>query len=193
MADARLIPTQETMKRCPRCGLTKPRDVAFYVSPMGRRSSWCRECDAIYRADYYERHRDAIRERRGPYAREYERRRKQEDPEYRLKSIAAVRRWWSGLSRDEQQRLNRRKKLLKRYGISIEDWESMVRAQSGKCAICRVSPNNSRDFHVDHDHVTGRVRGLLCIRCNTSLAWFERVGGNLGCISDYLAGKIHSA
>lgn len=44
----------------------------------------------------------------------------------------------------------------------------MLRAQGGACAICRAKPVNRR-LNVDHDHVTQRVRGLLCFRCNKFL------------------------
>jgi hypothetical protein len=61
---------------------------------------------------------------------------------------------------------NRRDNMLrKKYGIDIETYERMLRAQDGVCAICRRPPKTVR-LNVDHDHKTGRVRGLLCFRCN---------------------------
>lgn len=41
--------------------------------------------------------------------------------------------------------------------------------QAGLCAICHGETNGQGDLHVDHDHVTGKVRGLLCSRCNTGI------------------------
>ena len=56
------------------------------------------------------------------------------------------------------------------YGIDLEDWARMYNAQGGKCAI---DPNHKLGFdrytHVDHDHKTGEVRGLLCHHCNRAL------------------------
>jgi hypothetical protein len=49
----------------------------------------------------------------------------------------------------------------------------MLSLQEGRCAICRKQCATGRHLAVDHDHVTGRVRGLLCFRCNTSLARYE--------------------
>lgn len=74
--------------------------------------------------------------------------------------------------------------LLKLYGITLEDYQSMLGRQSGCCAICGTnSPfgrldNNARKrkrrtFSVDHCHATGKVRGLLCGRCNIALGNFE--------------------
>jgi hypothetical protein len=56
--------------------------------------------------------------------------------------------------------------LMKRYGLSRADFDAMAAAQDGECALCRKVP---RKLHVDHCHETGRVRGLLCPRCNTAL------------------------
>lgn len=66
--------------------------------------------------------------------------------------------------------------VLKRdYGITLAEYNEMVRKQAGRCAICRrgeatMQSGRVRRLSVDHDHVTNTVRGLLCQRCNT-LVW----------------------
>ena len=55
--------------------------------------------------------------------------------------------------------------LLRTYGISNAHYEAMKAAQGGRCAIC----GRQTDLHVDHDHRTEAVRGLLCVRCNTGI------------------------
>ena len=63
--------------------------------------------------------------------------------------------------------------LMYTYGISYADWLLMWENQDSKCAICGelfVSPS---DAHVDHDHETGQIRGLLCKKCNLGLGWFN--------------------
>jgi hypothetical protein len=45
----------------------------------------------------------------------------------------------------------------------------MLAAQGGGCAICERPPRPDISLHVDHDHVSGAVRGLLCFRCNNAL------------------------
>jgi hypothetical protein len=59
--------------------------------------------------------------------------------------------------------------LRYRFGISIEDYSRMFEQQGGRCAICqRHQTELKKTLHVDHDHKTGEVRGLLCVRCNSS-------------------------
>jgi Recombination endonuclease VII len=75
---------------------------------------------------------------------------------------------------------SRRNGWLRRlYGIRNEDYERMLKQQGGRCAICRsTSPKRARQvyFSVDHCHQTGRVRGLLCVNCNTLVGLLERSG-----------------
>jgi hypothetical protein len=74
------------------------------------------------------------------------------------------------------------KVLLKMYGISIEDYNRMLVAQGGKCAICESESTGAKGkmfFAVDHDHITGKIRGLLCVYCNQGI-------GNLKDDSDLL-------
>jgi hypothetical protein len=59
--------------------------------------------------------------------------------------------------------------LKRRYGVGDADVAAMVRAQGGRCAICR----REAAVHVDHDHVTGLVRGVLCFNCNGGLGQFK--------------------
>jgi hypothetical protein len=55
--------------------------------------------------------------------------------------------------------------LKRRYGLTSADVDAMVEAQGGVCLLCRERPAQ----HVDHDHLTGAVRGVLCSCCNQGL------------------------
>ena len=64
---------------------------------------------------------------------------------------------------------NKRKWAIKtRYGLTPEQVDAMYAAQNGQCAVCKKAIEK---FHIDHNHNTGAVRGLLCHRCNV------RIGG----------------
>jgi hypothetical protein len=77
--------------------------------------------------------------------------------------------------RDKYLAIERERSYRKLYGITTADYDSMFAAQGGKCRICGTDKASSRNkaFAVDHDHSTGVVRGLLCIKCNWRLGWFE--------------------
>ncbi len=60
----------------------------------------------------------------------------------------------------------------RRYGITLIDYNRMLKEQVGVCAICGHPPKKNR-LSVDHDHKTGQVRGLLCVRCNRALPRFN--------------------
>lgn len=65
---------------------------------------------------------------------------------------------------------------MKLYGLTVEEFEEIERQQGGVCRICQCPPTGRRNggrLHVDHDHETGEVRGLLCYHCNNGLGRFK--------------------
>ena len=78
--------------------------------------------------------------------------------------------------------------LKRRYGITLAEYDQMFEDQNGKCAICGTTEPGGRNgrFHVDHNHVTGVVRGLLCHHCNTALGKFGDDEATLQRAIDYL-------
>jgi hypothetical protein len=64
--------------------------------------------------------------------------------------------------------------LNKNYGINHEIYLKMLEEQNGCCKICGISEKETgKRLHVDHNHKTGKVRGLLCTRCNTGIGKFK--------------------
>ena len=86
---------------------------------------------------------------------------------------------------ESKQRLyggSRHYHLTRRYGIGAADVDAMIAAQGGRCPICgRPDPE-----HVDHDHATGKVRGILCFNCNGGLGQFRDDVDALLAAADYL-------
>jgi hypothetical protein len=66
----------------------------------------------------------------------------------------------------EATEYRRRWNLAKRYGITIDQFTEMLDSQGGRCAVCGAEGGRQV---VDHDHETGMVRGILCVRCNVSI------------------------
>ena len=61
---------------------------------------------------------------------------------------------------------------VRKYSIAIKDVEDLYKEQLGLCAIC--SKDMTNDYHIDHNHTTGKVRGLLCRICNLGLGYIEK-------------------
>lgn len=88
--------------------------------------------------------------------------------------VDAAREWRRNNPGFESRRYEREKvavrerHLVRKYGVTLADYDVMLTQQDGKCAICKVpeSEQFKAVFHVDHCHLTGRVRGLLCRGCN---------------------------
>lgn len=94
-----------------------------------------------------------------------------EHPEH----IEKYRLWAKNYYKEDNTRyLNyaRRGALKQKYGLSIEDYEAKLAAQSGVCAICGNPPKRYR-LAVDHNHRTGKIRALLCGPCNLKIGVIE--------------------
>jgi hypothetical protein len=120
---------------------------------------YCPECKQLARAESAERKNIARRERW------------QNDPDYRERSKAISRR--------------------SRYGITSEQYADMLAVQSGVCAVCAKPPDpngirSASRLHVDHDHQTGLVRGLLCLNCNRGIGYFADDPQRLEAAAQYL-------
>jgi hypothetical protein len=63
-------------------------------------------------------------------------------------------------------------KMKYNYGITLDDYNRMYELQSGVCMICKKKETNGKRLAIDHDHDTGKVRGLLCNHCNIGLGKF---------------------
>ncbi len=75
--------------------------------------------------------------------------------------------------------------LKRNYGITIEEYKDMYIKQNGLCAICE-EPEQTISLSVDHDHITGKIRGLLCTNCNNGLGRFKDDSARLRSALSYL-------
>lgn len=142
------------LKRCKRCDTIKPRS-DFYkkADAKDRLSPYCNECKYADWQRRYAANKDHIRAlARKNYFKNHAARRAQ-SREYIKRTRLQI-----------QARVT-----YKKYGITAAEYEAMFRKQNGGCAICHGMNFNGLRLAVDHDHKTGKVRGLLCSKCNLVL------------------------
>jgi len=76
---------------------------------------------------------------------------------------------WAEKNRDKRLKKLREIHLRNKFGLTPDEYDRILDAQDGACALCECAPTPGISLHVDHDHGTGEVRGLLCVRCNNAL------------------------
>lgn len=149
-------------KRCPYCGMTKQRS-EFGYSKRGRGgiACYCKLCAALKSSEFRKIHPETIR---------YWNRRYREGEDKEQVRARQRRQYHSPTG----QELHRRT-LLRKYGLTIEDYELTLAAQGYGCAICGAPKGNDKAkmLHIDHNHKTGKTSGLLCNFCNHGLGFFK--------------------
>lgn len=191
-----------TEKACAICKVVKPlEDFAKNNRRPDGRGSYCKPCardkyqrPAIERKQRIEQHYDGEQECRKcgetkPITEFYWSRDK---GKYQSDCISCRGRGgkvrWARTGRD----LQRRHQLRSKFGMTDDDYAVMLAAQGGGCAICEYVPaEGERRLAVDHDHATGRVRALLCSRCNTGVGMFLEQPRIMRLAASYV--ELHSA
>lgn len=156
------------MKQCVKCKESKPlAEFGRHSATSDKLRNCCRPCNNE-RARAWSK---ANPEKRRELNRTAHQRRRA-DPVARERDRASTRAYHA-TEKGRRKVLNNR--LKEGYGVSLEQYEDMLVQQDGKCAICRNPPRGgnhvSHRLHVDHDHTTGRIRGLLCHQCNTGIGF----------------------
>jgi Recombination endonuclease VII len=89
---------------------------------------------------------------------------------------------------------DRNVKLKWKYGLTEQAFNAMLASQGGRCVICRIeltlTPRQRNTAHVDHDHKTGRVRGVLCMLCNNALGSLHDDPERALRAAEYLGGRV---
>jgi hypothetical protein len=151
---------------CTVCGEWKEAEQYSPIKGTTRRRNECRKCVSRYQAAGRARRRDA-------------------DPEgTRARKRADSKKNYARL------RANR---IKAQFGLTTDGYNAMVVAQGGLCAICRrperangSNGERPRQLSIDHDHVTGKVRGLLCQKCNIAIGQLDDNPERLDAAAAYL-------
>jgi hypothetical protein len=97
---------------------------------------------------------------------------------------------WRERNPENAKKRNRDSEYRRKYGISLEQYDEMLKAQQGVCAICATSCDTGMNLAVDHCHVTNKVRGLLCKNCNTAIGLLKEDVENMNKAINYI--KFHA-
>ena len=76
---------------------------------------------------------------------------------------------WQKANSERKRKYDKKRDLKRLYNLSLSEFNSLKRKQNNECAIC----GDKEKLCVDHDHKTGKVRGLLCHKCNRGLGYFK--------------------
>jgi hypothetical protein len=101
--------------------------------------------------------------------------------------IRARNRAWAKANPEKWKIYMRRAKLKREYGITIAEYDRMFMAQGRRCACCKSDKPNGNNWHIDHNHETNVVRGILCHTCNVGLGHFRDSVVRLKDAIDYLS------
>lgn len=156
-----------TRQTCKTCGKMK-LETEYYRRKNGALRLDCKPCYSRYQAVQHERHKvkraEYDRKRGSGWVRHPD-----VDGKY--------------LQSDDEKFVSY---LRRTYGLHIEEYTAIAEAQNNVCAICEQPDEARPKLSVDHDHATGKVRGLLCTGCNVSLGRLDDDSARLRKAADYL-------
>lgn len=141
-------------KRCPKCKNIKS------ISEFGKEETrkdgfrcWCCSCDNKRNRKHYQEHKEEYRKRQ---------------------------KTWECNNPKNIAKRCRKHRIKKVFGLSVKEYDDLkcklLLEQNGRCKVCgRHESELTQKLQLDHNHETKQIRGLLCIRCNTRLAYFEDI------------------
>lgn len=146
-----------------------PPDVTFTAS--GAKAGVCKSCVRERNARYYLEHKEQERVRNKAYR---------------------------TANKNRLTRTKWEQRLRYKYGIDVSLFNEILKSQGGRCAICGEKAwmpgegkRRKQTFVVDHDHATGKIRGILCGNCNTALGQFKDSVAVLESAIKYLKEQKH--
>jgi len=187
-------------KICSKCNLLKAESEFYFRdgNPINQCKSCCKEY-ANSRKEANRENQRKFRENNPNYQKEYQsRNRGKYKGRYkgRYKGKYSCKTYYAKnkekyLQRNKEYRKNltRDQKLRYKYSITEKELQALIESQGNKCKICDTpfSENFSDRMNIDHDHTTGKLRGLLCHKCNTGLGLFKDDISRLHSAIDYLS------
>ncbi len=172
-----MIPT--IIKKCwhttgskgPSCGKEKPLSEFYKDSKL--KEGYCYQCKECWKI----RHNKYLRTPAGKSSQQMSRSKIMSDPDKHTNAVKVLRNYRNTV---HGKRVRKRERLHKNFGVTLEQYDLMAQQQNKLCAICGIHQSKlTRALAIDHDHHTGKIRGLLCGRCNIGLGYFKDSKENL--------------
>ena len=155
------------MKHCPSCKQDKPLDEFYVHKKSGRPYSYCKSCLSAKAKERNANLSKVDRDKRNKKAKENREKRGYKHSDHYYQTVEVGENTYTKGFEWE---------LKRKYGLSLDEYDTLVTAQDNKCCICGDSmvPGSmcAKRRCVDHNHTTGEVRGLLCATCNIGLGKF---------------------
>lgn len=159
------------IKVCSICNIEKDISLFYKDSkkPDGYRPD-CKMCFLERNKDYYLKNKEVIRNRVKKYSKNNSEKIREYRKTYHEKNKEKLKkyqqdRYYNGNGRLE----NLESKLKKNYNLTLDGYNDLIVKQKGVCAICFNQCTSGKSLSVDHNHDTGKIRGLLCNRCNRGI------------------------
>ncbi len=199
------------VKKCGKCGVEKPiEDFPNRKTARGeiKKNGMCRECISIKAMEYRKLNQEYFKQ----YGKEYKEKNKEKlkliDVAWRKENKEKIIKDSKKYHEKNRERNNKKNREYQKnnydslrdwrlrytFGVTLSDFKLLSEQQNGVCAICHrpetalrsKGSDEIRSLALDHDHVTGKVRGLLCQKCNKGLGFFEDSLDNLRVAIEYL-------
>lgn len=174
-------------KKCSRCG--ELREISLFAVYGGKPHCQCKPCQRESSKNYRKNNIEKCREKERQWRTKTRDIRISQAREWRAKNREKLRAYDKSSYQRRKDKFvgwNRARNLRKNYGITIEQYDEMFKAQSGVCAVCLGMNLSGRRLAVDHNHATGKIRQLLCSRCNSSIGLAKENAQILYKLAEYL-------
>jgi hypothetical protein len=155
---------------CIRCNIDLNDENYTYKTTKSWRKKICDDCWREDRKQYYTKNREKLLERN----RQYYVKNQEKSKQYNIKNREKILDYHKKYNAENREK-TKNGKLKSTYGIGLDEFKKILEEQNYKCKICGAElelvfgRKNKKTPHVDHNHKTGRIRGVLCNSCNVML------------------------
>ena len=135
--------------------------------------------------EYMRAWRARNKEKNAEYQKEY-------NKEYRKKNVeklSANNKKWREENKEQDALVMLKARLKRKYNLSIDEYKTLIESQNNSCKVCGTHAKNNLKgkLYIDHCHTTGKVRGLLCMKCNSALGLLNDDKALIQNLLDYLS------